>query len=94
MGDDYYIGWQADRGAAAAGTGLGAFYFGYDKLKGDPPAIHRDHPRFAGAALWAKSLHSRVSRQWELLDAAQTKAIFSNLAQILEVHANLVTVAT
>ena len=43
----------------------------FDKLKGDPPAIHRDHPRFAGAALWAKSLHSRVSRQWELLDAAQ-----------------------
>ena len=44
----------------------------FDKLKGDPPAIHRDHPRFAGAALWAKSLHSRVSRQWELLDAAQS----------------------
>ena len=27
------------KGAAAAGTGLGAFYFGYEKLKGDPVRV-------------------------------------------------------
>ena len=43
----------------------------FDKLKGAPPLIHRDHPRYAGSALWAKSLHMRVQRQWTMLDAAQ-----------------------
>ena len=32
--------------------------------------VHRDYPRFAGAALWAKSLLARVQRQWQLLSAA------------------------
>ena len=27
---------------------------GFDKQKGTPPLIHRDHPRYAGAALWAR----------------------------------------
>ena len=39
----------------------------FDKLKGSPPLIHRDHPRYAGSALWAKSLHMRVQRQWAML---------------------------
>jgi len=43
----------------------------FDKLKGSPPLIHRDHPKYAGAALWARSLHLRVQRQWQQLDAAQ-----------------------
>ena len=42
----------------------------FDKLKGEPPMVHRDYPRFAGAALWAKSLLARVQRQWQLLSAA------------------------
>ena len=44
----------------------------FDKLKGSPPLIHRDHPRFAGGALWAKSLHARITKQWEMLDAARS----------------------
>ena len=44
----------------------------FDKLKGNPPLIHRDHPRFAGGALWAKSLHARITKQWEMLDAARS----------------------
>ena len=43
----------------------------FDKLKSSPPLIHRDHPKYAGAALWARSLHLRVQRQWQQLDAAQ-----------------------
>ena len=42
----------------------------FDKLKTEPPMIHRDHPRYAGAALWAKSLLQRVQRQWSLLASA------------------------
>ena len=42
----------------------------FDKLKGEPPMIHRDYPRYAGAALWAKSLLARVQRQWSLLSTA------------------------
>ena len=43
---------------------------GFDKQKAAPPLIHRDHPRYAGAALWAKSLHLRITRQWSLLEAS------------------------
>ena len=42
----------------------------FDKLKSEPPMIHRDYPRYAGAALWAKSLLARVQRQWLLLSSA------------------------
>ena len=42
-----------------------------DKQKSSPPVIHRDQPRFAGAALWAKSWHLRIQRQWLLLKHAQ-----------------------
>ena len=40
---------------------------GFDKQKANPPLIHRDHPRYAGAALWAKSLHLRITRQWDMI---------------------------
>ena len=42
----------------------------FDKQKAAPPMLHRDHPRYAGAALWAHSLHLRVQRQWTLLEAS------------------------
>jgi dynein heavy chain len=52
---------------------------GFDKQKATPPLIHRDHPRYAGAALWAKSLHTRIQRQWALLEAsAKTSEDLSN----------------
>ena len=44
----------------------------FDKQKASPPLIHRDHPRYAGAALWAKSLHLRIQRQWALLEQAMS----------------------
>ena len=47
---------------------------GFDKQKAAPPLIHRDHPRYAGAALWAKSLHLRVTRQWALLEGSSKTA--------------------
>ena len=47
---------------------------GFDKQKAAPPLIHRDHPRYAGAALWAKSLHLRVTRQWAMLEASSKTA--------------------
>eukprot|EP00965_Chrysotila_dentata_P066123 2189198-Pleurochrysis_carterae.AAC.1 len=50
---------------------LGSVKKTFDKLKGAPPMLHRDHPQFAGAAMWAKAYHVRVQRQWKLLDAAQ-----------------------
>ena len=39
--------------------------------------VHRDYPRFAGAALWAKSLLARVQRQWQLLSAAASYLILT-----------------
>ena len=47
---------------------------GFDKKKANPPMLHRDHPRYAGAALWARSLHLRVQRQWMLLEASSKTA--------------------
>ena len=47
---------------------------GFDKQKAQPPLIHRDHPRYAGAALWAKSLHLRIQRQWDMISASKKTA--------------------
>ena len=35
----------------------------FDSLKKNPPPIHRDHPHYAGAAMWAKGLLNRIQRQ-------------------------------
>lgn len=63
-----------EKQAAAVHTAFAAEVSGikktFDKLKGSPPLMHRDHPKYAGAALWARTLHRRVSRQWEELEAA------------------------
>ena len=43
----------------------------FDRLKGAPPLLHRDHPRYAGGARWAKTLHARVSRQWSQVESTR-----------------------
>ena len=40
----------------------------FDTFKRDPQ-IHHGFPKHAGAALWAKGLHARISRQMETLSA-------------------------
>ena len=39
---------------------------GFDRHRGAPPMLHRDHPKYAGAAVWARSL--RIQRQWAILE--------------------------
>ena len=53
----------------------------FDKQKSSPPVIHRDHPRFAGAALWAKSWYLRIQQQWMLLEHAQSFLPATNEAE-------------
>ena len=45
---------------------------GFDRHRGAPPMLHRDHPKYAGAAVWACLL--RIQRQWAMLEnSAKTK---------------------
>ena len=47
---------------------------GFDRHRGAPPMLHRDHPNYAGAAVWARSLLLRIQRQWAMLEnSAKTK---------------------
>ena len=47
---------------------------GFDRHRGAPPMLHRDHPKYAGAAVWARSLLLRIQRQWAMLEnSAKTK---------------------
>ena len=59
---------------AAISNELSVVKKGFDKAKAAPPLLHRDHPKYAGAALWARSLHLRVQRQWHLLEASSKTA--------------------
>ena len=47
---------------------------GFDRQKGDPPMLSPSHPRYAGSALWAKSLLLRVQRQWLMLEGSSKTA--------------------
>ena len=41
----------------------------FDTMRYDPP-LHHGFPRYSGASLWAKSLHDRVTKQMDVLNAA------------------------
>ena len=41
----------------------------FDTMRYDPP-LHHGFPRYSGASLWAKSLHDRIKKQMDVLNAA------------------------